>query len=93
MLTNQEIKKQVRDHIDQISISEFVTEGGWPNLKAVDIAVYSQEKKEETYYINLDILYTTDKAGCCFIPGAEQQNRMSKKVEIHHQEIKFYNHE
>lgn len=82
MHTEEEIKKLVQDHIGQVKVSEFVAEGGWPNIDNVDIAIYSQKIIEGVETIDLQILYTVDKAGCCFIPGTEEQKRLSKIVTI-----------
>ena len=82
MHTEEEIKQLVQKNIHQIKISEFVTEGGWPNIDEVDVAIYSHKEIEGVETIHLQILYTVEKAGCCFIPGREEQNRLSKIVTI-----------
>lgn len=93
MLLVQEIKDVVQQNIDQIKISEFVAEGGWPNLKNVDVAVFDQTVEEGVTTIKLHILYTLDRAGCCFIPGKEEQMRLPKKVIIHNNQVKFESYE
>jgi len=82
MYSTEEIKCLVKENIDQIKISEFAGEGGWPNLKDIDVDVFKQIKDGNQTIIRLHILYTVDRAGCCFIPGTPQQNRMSKTVLI-----------
>ncbi|GGF74973.1 hypothetical protein [Wenyingzhuangia marina] len=82
MHNKQEIKQLVQKNIHQIKVSEFVTEGGWPNIDNVDVAIYSQKEIDNEEIIHLQILYTVDKAGCCFIPGGEEQKRLSKTVTI-----------
>jgi len=82
MYTEQEIKQLVQKNIHQIKVSECVAEGGWPNIDNVDVAIYQQKIIDEVETIHLQILYTVDKAGCCFIPGTEEQKRMSKVVTI-----------
>lgn len=82
MHTEKEIQQLVQKNIHQIKVSEFVTEGGWPNIDNVDIVIFNQTKIDNIETINLQILYTVDKAGCCFIPGGEEQKRLSKKVII-----------
>ncbi|MGY5351393.1 hypothetical protein ACXGQW_02270 [Wenyingzhuangia sp. IMCC45533] len=89
MRTELEIKQIVQQNINQIKISEFVTDGGWPNIEHIDVAVYSQTESNGVEIINLHILYTVDKAGCCFIPGREEQNRMSKTLIIEGNNIKI----
>ncbi|MDO3694953.1 hypothetical protein QVZ41_08870 [Wenyingzhuangia sp. chi5] len=87
MHTEEEIKQLVQKNIHQIKISEFVTEGGWPNIDEVDVAIYSQKEMEGVETIHLQILYTVEKAGCCFIPGGEEQKRLSKIVTISNNQI------
>lgn len=82
MHTEQEVKQLLQKNIHQIKVSEFVTEGGWPNIDDVDVAIYSQKKENDIETVHLQILYTVDKAGCCFIPGGEEQRRLSKIVTI-----------
>lgn len=94
MLSTQEIKDLVQQNIDQIKISEFVAEGGWPNLKEIDVAVFNQVvQQNDERIIKLHILYTLDRAGCCFIPGGEQQMRLPKKVIVNKNKVKFESYE
>ena len=83
MRTEQEIKELVQKNIHQIKVSEFVAEGGWPNIDNVDVAIFSQKEINDIETIGLHVLYTIDKAGCCFIPGGEEQKRLEKVVIIH----------
>lgn len=87
MHTEQEIKQLVQKNIHQIKVSEFVTEGGWPNIDNVDVAIYSQKEMEGVETIHLQILYTVEKAGCCFIPGGEEQKRLSKIVTLSNNDV------
>ena len=89
MYTTEEIKQLVQQNIHQIKISEFVGEGGWPNIDNIDVAVFNQFTDKEITTVSLHILYTVDTAGCCFIPGAEQQKRMLKTVIINNNSVKF----
>ncbi|ANW95564.1 hypothetical protein AXE80_04415 [Wenyingzhuangia fucanilytica] len=82
MHTQLEIKQLVQNNIHQIKVSEFVSDGGWPNIDNIEVSVYSQKIENDVETISLQILYTVDKAGCCFIPGAEEQKRLSKIVTI-----------
>lgn len=85
MYTKNQIRDLVQENIHQIKISEFVSEGGWPNIDNVDVQVLNQSKNQ----ISLVILYTVDKAGCCFIPGGEQQMRLHKTLLMSNHKIKF----
>lgn len=87
MHTEQEITELVQKNIHQIKVSEFVTEGGWPNIDDVDVAIYSHKEDDDIETVHLQILYTVDKAGCCFIPGGEEQKRLSKIVTINKDKV------
>lgn len=89
MYTKEEIQKLVQENIHHIKVSEFVTEGGWPNIDDIDIVIYSQKLVNDTETVRLQILYTVDKAGCCFIPGAEEHKRLSKTINICQNKIEF----
>ncbi|NJB84003.1 hypothetical protein [Wenyingzhuangia aestuarii] len=89
MHTTEEVKQLVQQNIHQIKISEFVAEGGWPNIDAIDVAIFSQVEENELETISLHILYTVDKAGCCFIPGGEEQKRLPKVVTIFNNSVKI----
>ncbi len=93
MLSTKEIRDLVQANIHQIKISEFVSEGGWPNLKDVEVAVFDQTIDDEGEIAKLHILYTLDRAGCCFIPGKEEQMRLPKKVIIKNNQVKFESYE
>lgn len=93
MLSAQQIKELVQNNIHQIKISEFVTDGGWPNLKEIDVAIFDQTKEMDDEIIKLHILYSLDRAGCCFIPGREEQMRLPKKIVINNNQVKFESYE
>ncbi len=93
MRSKNEIQELVQQNIAKIKISEFVAEGGWPDIDNVDVAVFSQTQKEGVEFINLDILYSVHKPGCCFIPGADQYMRLSKTLQIEKNQIKFIENE
>ena len=93
MYTTEEIKQLVQQNIGQIKISEFVAEGGWPNIDDVDVSVFNQSIDGEITTINLHILYTVHRAGCCFIPGADEQMRLSKTVIINNNKVKIKQNE
>ncbi|MEN8765496.1 MAG: hypothetical protein ABF273_08285 [Wenyingzhuangia sp.] len=82
MHTEQEVKHIVQKNIHQIKVSEFVSDGGWPNIDDIEVAIFSQKVEEGCETINLQILYTVDRAGCCFIPGSEEHRRLSKRLTI-----------
>ncbi|NIJ45304.1 hypothetical protein FHR24_001772 [Wenyingzhuangia heitensis] len=89
MHSTEQIKQLVQQNIHQIKISEFVAEGGWPNINEIDVSVFNQTEQNGVEVINLHILYTVDKAGCCFIPGAEQQMRLPKRITIQNNKVKI----
>lgn len=93
MLSTKEIKDLVQKNLHQIKISEFVSEGGWPNLKNVEVAVFDQKIEEDVEIVKLHILYTLDRAGCCFIPGKEEHVRLPKKISIKNNQLKFESYE
>lgn len=89
MLSKEEILKVVNQNIHQIPVSEFVSEGGWPNLENLDILVYHQEQNEDKTIIRLDILYLSTKPGCCFIPSKEQYLHLPKQIILCSNEVKI----
>ncbi|MGY6647844.1 hypothetical protein [Wenyingzhuangia sp. IMCC45574] len=93
MRNTEEIRVLVQEHIGQIKISEFVSDGGWPNLNNIELAVFDQQVNNNEEVVKLHILYTIDRAGCCFIPGKEEQKRLPKKVIIKNNNIKFESYE
>jgi len=89
MHTTPEIKQLVQQNIHQIKISEFVVDGGWPIIDAIDVTIFSHIEEGELETINLHILYTIHRAGCCFIPGREEILSLPKIVTIQNNKIKF----
>ncbi len=87
MRSKQEIQKLIQQNIHLIKISEFVSEGGWPNIDAIDVLIFNQTEENNIETISLDILYEVTKAGCCFIPGADAQMRLRKKITIQNNQI------
>lgn len=89
MYTKKEIQELVRNNIDQVKISEFVAEGGWPNIDAVEVDVFDQKEGNDVTTVDLHILYEVYRPGCCFIPGVDQQMRLPKKVIIQNNQVKI----
>ncbi len=89
MRTSEEIKQMVQDNIHQIKISEFVAEGGWPNIENIEVQILSQKESKEIETVDLHILYTIEKPGCCFIPGREEFNMLAKQVTISNNKIEI----
>lgn len=89
MYTNTQIKEFVQQNINQIKISEFVADGGWPIIDNIDVTIYKQTEEKGIETISLDILYEVHKTGCCFIPGSDLPMRLSKIVTIEDNQIKF----
>ena len=87
--TKEEIRTMVQKNIHQIKISEFASEGGWPNIDDVDVEVFKTEITSEKCEVYIHILYTVERAGCCFIPGKQDQMRLPKKLSIQNKIVKF----
>lgn len=87
MRSKEEIKELVQQNIDLIKVSEFVAEGGWPNLDAIDVLIFKQQEDKGIETVVLDILYDVTKAGCCFIPGGENQMRLRKEITIENNQL------
>lgn len=84
-----EVRQLVQNNINQIKISEFVAEGGWPNIDNIDVTIFNQKQQDDSEIIDLHILYTVDKAGCCFIPGMEEEKILAKTVTINNNKVKI----
>ncbi|MDO6737521.1 hypothetical protein [Wenyingzhuangia sp. 2_MG-2023] len=89
MHTKEEIRILVQQNIHQIKISEFAGDGGWPNIDAVDVEIHKHVKIDSEEVVYLHILYTVDRAGCCFIPGREDYMRLAKKATLQNNQLKF----
>lgn len=89
MHTLEQVKQLVQQNIDQIKISEFAPEGGWPNIDEIEITIFNQKEENDKEVIGLDILYSLEKAGGCFIPRREDKMSLSKVVTIHNDKVKI----
>ena len=89
---NQIIEK-VKDNINKIPISEFVSEGGFPVFDYLDLIIYNQREINGKTIVNADILYNLEFAGCCFIPGRSQQYPLRKQIIIENEQIQFLSYE
>jgi hypothetical protein len=77
-----ELKQRVLDNIDKFKVSDFCPDGGWPKFDNLELIVFSEEKQVDAIIYSVELIYDCEKAGCCFIPGADNHTRLLKKIKV-----------
>lgn len=77
-----ELKETILANIDKFPVSEFCTDGGWPNFDNLQVLVLKEEEVETGMVYDIELAYDCEFAGCCFIPGGENYTRLRKKVKV-----------
>lgn len=77
-----ELKQRVLDNIDKFKVSDFCPDGGWPKFDNLELIVFSEEKQIDGILYSVELIYDCEKAGCCFIPGADNHTRLHKKIKV-----------
>lgn len=76
------LKEIILKNIKAFPVSEFCSDGGWPKFDNLHVIVFSEVKTEDAVVYDLELVYDCEKAGCCFIPGADNHTRLRKKIKI-----------
>ncbi len=77
-----ELKEKIMANIDMFAISDFCTEGGWPNFDNLEVFLFNEKDKKDPNIFDVEMVYECTFAGCCFIPGGDKYTRLRKKIKI-----------
>jgi hypothetical protein len=77
------LKEQVLLNIEKFPIGEFCPDGGWPKFDNLEVLVHKKTlQKDASVVLDIELVYDCEKAGCCFIPGADNHTRLHKKIRL-----------
>ncbi|WP_139958725.1 hypothetical protein [Flavicella sediminum] len=76
------LKQRILENIKAFKVSDFCPDGGWPKFDNLELIVYSQKEEAGFFIFNVELIYDCEKAGCCFIPGADNHTRLQKKIKL-----------
>ncbi|MFC2109447.1 hypothetical protein ACFLRU_03575 [Bacteroidota bacterium] len=76
------LKQRVLENIKKFKVSDFCPDGGWPKFDNLELIVYSEIKEGDFTCFAVELIYDCEKAGCCFIPGADNHTRLQKKIKL-----------
>ncbi|MGY5351394.1 hypothetical protein ACXGQW_02275 [Wenyingzhuangia sp. IMCC45533] len=82
MKDTNEIKIIIKDNIHQIKTSEFVPNGGYPDLENIDINIYSYSIEHEIETFNLGISFLEREADFCDMFGHDVYHTIDKQLVI-----------
>jgi hypothetical protein len=77
-----DLKAKILANIDAFAISEFCTDGGWPDFKNIDLLVFDKQIQGDFFFYDVELVYECTKPGGCFIPEANSHTRLRKKIKV-----------
>ncbi len=77
-----DLKSKILANIDAFSISEFCTEGGWPDFENLELLVFDQQTKGVFVCYDIELVYDCTQPGGCFIPSSKSHTRLRKKIKV-----------